>query len=35
MITIIMNGQQHQLDVQPQIPLLWVLRDEMGMTGAK
>ena len=29
------NGTTHQLDVEDEMPLLWVLRDELGMTGTK
>ena len=29
------NGQSHEVDVDPQMPLLWVLRDELGLTGTK
>ncbi|BCH33993.1 (2Fe-2S)-binding protein [Mesorhizobium sp. L-8-10] len=29
------NGATHQVDVEPDTPLLWVLRDELGMTGTK
>ena len=29
------NGQSHEVDVAPEMPLLWVLRDEIGMTGTK
>ena len=29
------NGEQHQVDVDPDSPLLWVLRDELGLTGTK
>ncbi|RWF79389.1 MAG: (2Fe-2S)-binding protein [Mesorhizobium sp.] len=29
------NGTAHQVDVEPDTPLLWVLRDELGMTGTK
>jgi isoquinoline 1-oxidoreductase alpha subunit len=29
------NGKVHQIDVEPEMPLLWVLRDELGMTGTK
>jgi isoquinoline 1-oxidoreductase subunit alpha len=29
------NGQRHELDVDPATPLLWVLRDYLGMTGTK
>ncbi|OCW58591.1 (2Fe-2S)-binding protein [Hoeflea olei] len=29
------NGQTHEVDVEPEMPLLWVLRDELGITGVK
>jgi isoquinoline 1-oxidoreductase alpha subunit len=29
------NGQPHDLDVEPEMPLLWALRDELGITGPK
>ena len=29
------NGKTHQLDVEREMPLLWVLRDELGITGPK
>jgi len=29
------NGRSHDLDVPPEIPLLWVLRDELQLTGTK
>ena len=29
------NGNVHELDVEPEMPLLWALRDELGMTGTK
>ena len=29
------NGKDHVLDVEPEMPLLWVLRDELGITGPK
>jgi isoquinoline 1-oxidoreductase subunit alpha len=35
MITLIVNGTQHRLDVEPETPLLWVIRDELGLTGTK
>ena len=35
MISITVNGKQHQLDVEPEMPLLWVIRDELGLTGTK
>ena len=35
MPTLIVNGQSHVVDVEPDTPLLWVLRDTLGMTGTK
>jgi isoquinoline 1-oxidoreductase subunit alpha len=35
MIQFTVNGQQHQVDVAPDTPLLWVLRDTLGLTGTK
>ncbi len=32
---ISVNGETHQVDVVPEMPLLWVLRDELGITGPK
>ncbi|MCA0244060.1 MAG: (2Fe-2S)-binding protein [Proteobacteria bacterium] len=29
------NGKLHDIDVEPEMPLLWVLRDELGITGPK
>jgi isoquinoline 1-oxidoreductase subunit alpha len=29
------NGELHDIDVEPEMPLLWVLRDELGITGPK
>ncbi len=29
------NGKQHNVEVDPDTPLLWVLRDEIGLTGTK
>ena len=29
------NGKEHEVDVEPDMPLLWVLRDELGITGPK
>jgi isoquinoline 1-oxidoreductase alpha subunit len=34
-ITINVNGRDHSYDGDPSVPLLWVLRDELGMTGTK
>jgi|ERR1051326_72662 isoquinoline 1-oxidoreductase alpha subunit len=35
MANIIVNGTRHQIDVEPETPLLWVLREELGLTGTK
>ncbi|WP_411839278.1 (2Fe-2S)-binding protein [Paracoccus sp. ME4] len=32
---LIVNGQSHDLDADPQMPLLWALRDLLGLTGTK
>jgi isoquinoline 1-oxidoreductase subunit alpha len=29
------NGKEHEVDVEEEMPLLWVLRDELGITGPK
>ena len=29
------NGETHDIDVEPDMPLLWVLRDELNLTGTK
>ena len=34
-IQFILNGKTQTVDVNPNMPLLWVLRDTMGMTGTK
>jgi len=34
-ITFTVNGRQQSVDVAPQMPLLWVLRDTLGITGTK
>lgn len=34
-ITLQINGRSHTVDVDPGTPLLWVLRDHLGMTGTK
>ncbi len=34
-ITLTVNGQSHSLDVEPDTPLLWALRDTIGLTGTK
>jgi isoquinoline 1-oxidoreductase alpha subunit len=33
--TLEVNGKQVTVDVEPEMPLLWVLRDELGLTGTK
>ncbi len=35
MIKLIVNGRAHRVDVEPEMPLLWVLRDELKMPGTK
>src|SRR5689334_22835962 len=35
MVALTVNGRRHDLDVEPETPLLWVLRDELGLTGTK
>jgi isoquinoline 1-oxidoreductase subunit alpha len=34
-VTLKVNGKTHSLDVEPDMPLLWALRDELGLTGTK
>ena len=35
MITLNVNGKARALDVDPEMPLLWALRDVLGLTGTK
>jgi isoquinoline 1-oxidoreductase alpha subunit len=35
MVSLNVNGKSHQVDAEPNTPLLWVLRDNLGMTGTK
>ena len=35
MATLLINDQTHELDVPDDMPLLWVLRDVVGLTGTK
>ncbi|WP_046862105.1 (2Fe-2S)-binding protein [Microvirga massiliensis] len=35
MTTLIVNGITHSYDGDPEMPLLWYLRDELGLTGTK
>jgi isoquinoline 1-oxidoreductase alpha subunit len=34
-ITLTVNGQQHVIDVEPEMPLLWAIREQLGLTGTK
>jgi isoquinoline 1-oxidoreductase subunit alpha len=35
MYTLKVNGTQHEVDVEPDTPVLWVLREELRLTGTK
>lgn len=35
MVKLKVNGKDHQIDVSPEVPLLWVLRENLGLTGTK
>ena len=35
MVKLDVNGRTHEIDVDPETPLLWVLREQLGMTGTK
>jgi isoquinoline 1-oxidoreductase alpha subunit len=35
MVTFKVNGKEHKLDIEPDMPLLWAIRDEIGLTGTK
>jgi len=35
MVSLLVNGQQHTVEVDPSTPLLWVLRDKLGLMGTK
>lgn len=35
MLTLNVNGRQETIDVDPEMPLLWALRDVLGLTGTK
>lgn len=35
MISVTINGELHQLDVDPTTPILWVIRETAGLTGTK
>jgi isoquinoline 1-oxidoreductase alpha subunit len=34
-LSLTINGTTHNVDVEPETPLLWVIRDEVGLTGTK
>jgi isoquinoline 1-oxidoreductase alpha subunit len=35
MASLSINGKTHQVDVDPSTPLLWVIREQIGLTGTK
>jgi len=35
MARLMVNGKAHEIEVDPGMPLLWVLREELGLTGTK
>ena len=35
MVALTINGQSHNVDVDPSTPLLWVIREQVGLTGTK
>ena len=35
MTTLTINGEPHTLDLEPDTPLLWAIRDTLGLTGTK
>jgi aerobic-type carbon monoxide dehydrogenase small subunit (CoxS/CutS family) len=35
MLELTVNGQRHSVDVSPDTPLLWVVRETLGLTGTK
>jgi isoquinoline 1-oxidoreductase alpha subunit len=35
MIELKINGQTHSIDADPEMPLLWALREIVGLTGTK
>ncbi len=35
MITLMINGEHRDIDVDPSTPLLWVIREQTGLTGTK
>jgi len=35
MIDVSVNGKRHRVDVEPDTPLLWVIRESIGLPGTK
>jgi isoquinoline 1-oxidoreductase subunit alpha len=35
MARLVINGQSHTIEVDPDTPLLWVIREQIGLTGTK
>ena len=35
MLRLNINGVDHSVDVEPEMPLLWVIREQIGLTGTK
>jgi len=35
MIVLNVNGERHKVNVDPETPLLWVIRETLGLTGTK
>lgn len=35
MLSLNVNGVNHRVDVEPEMPLLWVIREQIGLTGTK
>ena len=35
MVTLTINNEKHKVDVDPNMPLLWAIRDIVGLTGTK
>ncbi|HEY9212803.1 MAG TPA: 2Fe-2S iron-sulfur cluster-binding protein, partial [Ancylobacter sp.] len=35
MVQLTINGQMHEIEAEPDTPLLWVLREQAGLTGTK
>jgi isoquinoline 1-oxidoreductase alpha subunit len=35
MVRLTINGKTHEVDVDPSTPLLWVIREQIGLTGTK